>query len=186
MKHWPFLLAVIAMAGCNPPAEAPKESTNPEPVAKAPERPLETAPPSVADPSRVYQLADLEVKDVGAPKGTVKAWIMDSQGKRTEGMMFLRPDEVKDSQGMLFVFKEDQDLANSFWMKDTPIALDIAFVTADGKVINVGKGKPNSPDKVQPDAAYRYVLELKQGMAESMGVKPGARLKLPEGLVPID
>jgi uncharacterized membrane protein (UPF0127 family) len=192
MKYLLLLGIAALVAGCDQSAAPPSVASSVKPPKVESARPstdvqdpaVTPAPPAapVADPNRVYQLADLDVKDVKTPRGTVKAWIMDTEGKRTEGMMFLQPKEVKENEGMLFAFPADKEIANSFWMKDTPIALDIAFVAADGKVINVGKGKPYSEDQVRPLGSYRYVLELKQGQAEKLGVKAGTKITIPTGI----
>ena len=184
MKQFAILLAALAMAGCLD--EKPEMTANSAPSQVETPKPETPVTPSqvesVQDPDRVYQLKDLETAEVGTPKEKVKVWMMDSIGKRAEGMMFLKDGEVKDNEGMLFVFAEERDSANSFWMKNTVLALDICYLTKEGKVINVGAGVPYSEDQVHPSASYWYVLELKKGQAEKFGVKPGVKLTLPKDL----
>ena len=43
-------------------------------------------------------------------------------------------------RGMLFIFPETGKY--SFWMKDTPLALSIAFITADGKLLDIRDMNP--------------------------------------------
>ena len=76
---------------------------------------------------------------------------------------------LKDNEGMLFVFPEPQQV--SFWMKDTDIPLDIIFINEDLEVISVAKGEPNTEDAhVENDVAF--VLEVNQ----NSGIKAGDEL----------
>lgn len=45
-----------------------------------------------------------------------------------------------DDHGMLFVFEHTQPVG--FWMKDTPMPLDLLFIGADGKVKDILPGRP--------------------------------------------
>jgi hypothetical protein len=126
------------------------------------------------NPNRIYQLKDLARRNIKTPKTTIPVWIMDDESKRSEGMMFLTNKEVKDTEGMLFVFPDEA--ARSFWMRNTILPLDICYVTKTGKVLNVAKARPYDESPVPSAGSAMYVLELKQGMATKLGVKPGAIL----------
>ena len=132
------------------------------------------APHAGPNPNRIYQLKDLARRTIKTPKTTIPVWIMDDESKRSEGMMFLTNKEVKDTEGMLFVFPDEA--ARSFWMRNTILPLDICYVTKTGKVLNVAKARPYDESPVPSAGSAMYVLELKQGMATKLGVKPGAIL----------
>lgn len=80
---------------------------------------------------------------------------------------------LDDNQGMLFVYDEPQDV--SFWMKDTPINLDLIFIDEDEEVIKVATGYADTTD-VHVAEDCKYVLELAQGS----GIKKGDDVDLTE------
>ena len=123
------LLVAVLLLGCQPASEAPTPTPAPPPVNSA------SPAPTDSNPDRINQLKDLNKVEIPAPKGTMKLWIMDNPSKRQEGMMFLVDREVKDDEGMIFVFPEVQadDGKHGFWMHNTPMGLDIAYVSKDKK-----------------------------------------------------
>jgi len=97
-----------------------------------------------------------------------------------QGLMFR--DVMSSDHGMLFVFPDAT--RQTFWMKNTHIALDIFYFDANRKLVNVQQRVPpclsndnNCP--LYPSAgAAQYVLELNGGSAEKLGVKPGDELTI--------
>ena len=76
--------------------------------------------------------------------------------------------------GMLFVFPEPQPLA--FWMRNTYIPLSIAFIDAEGRILNVVEMAPRS-DATHPSRGDAlYALEMRKGWFAERGVAPGARV----------
>ena len=96
--------------------------------------------------------------------------------ERSRGLM-LR-EELAEDGGMLFVFPEDTKAG--FWMKDTLIPLSIAFIAADGTILDVQEMEPLSEDRHRPPAPYRYALEVNQGWFEEQGFGTGDRVEIPE------
>ena len=81
--------------------------------------------------------------------------------------------------GMLFVFPESSEL--SFWMKNTPLPLDIIFIGTDGRVVSIAPDtKPYSETSLPSAAPARYVLEVNAGFAREHGVRTGTRIDLPD------
>lgn len=170
-----FLLAIV-VAACNNTAEAP----TPTPIATKPPAPTV----SDSNPDRINQLKDLKTVEIPAPKSTVKLWIMDNPSKRQEGMMFLVDREVKDDEGMIFVFPtvEPDDGKHGFWMHNTILGLDIAYISKDKKIVSIAQGQPHNDTMLDPKGEYQYVIELKLGFAERLGLKVGDKVKIPETL----
>jgi len=134
------------------------------------------------DPHRINQLKSLKVVDLSAGHQTIHAWIMDNESKREEGMMFLTPKDVKENQGMIFVFSTGQSASNSFWMHNCPMGLDIIYINAKHAVVNVGDGPPESDAQVVAKGDYQYVLEVRRGWAKRHSLKKGDKVGIPPSL----
>lgn len=101
--------------------------------------------------------------------------VADEDHERAAGLMFRT--EMPDDHGMLFEFQQTRPVA--FWMKNTPMPLDLVFIGEDGKVIAVLPGEPFSTASITPNAPTRFVLELKAGTAQKAGIVDGVRLRHP-------
>ena len=96
--------------------------------------------------------------------------------ERAYGLMFSPPLPVKT--GMLFLFGDAQP--RSFWMKNTPIPLDLVFFNAEGILVKViSNTKPYTLNLYNSGIAAKYVLEIGGGEAERIKLKMGMRLQLP-------
>jgi uncharacterized membrane protein (UPF0127 family) len=72
---------------------------------------------------------------------------------------------------MLFIFDRDQIL--SFWMKNTPHPLSIAYLDSKGKIRNIYDMTPFSLTPIVSTVSVRYALEVPQGWFEKAGIKTG-------------
>lgn len=103
-------------------------------------------------------------------------WIAADDESRERGLMYVR--ELAPDQGMLFIFERPQAIA--FWMKDTYLSLDLIFIDAASRVLNVAAdAKPHSLDPIRSDGDAIAVLEVRAGTARTIGLKPGDRVSLP-------
>lgn len=138
------------------------------------------APPVHVDSlQRTYHLPDLQRVTLKANGHDIKAWVMDTEDKQREGMMWLTAEDVADDDGMLFAFT-DADNRN-FWMKDTILALDIIYISEGKKVLNIEEGKPlDEKTSLPSDGKAMYVLEMKKGAAQRLGIKPGVVITIPD------
>jgi uncharacterized membrane protein (UPF0127 family) len=101
--------------------------------------------------------------------------IANTPREQEQGLMYRR--SMADDHGMLFAFDQSAPLA--FWMKNTPMPLDLVFVSSHGEVRAVRHGAPFSTDIISPNEPVRFVLELKAGMAEKAGITDGAVIRHP-------
>ncbi len=82
--------------------------------------------------------------------------IADTPQKRQLGLMNRRT--LPNNQGMLFTWENSQ--TRCFWMKNTPINLDIAFLTADFKITSIQSLQANSNKRTCSQQPARYALEM--------------------------
>lgn len=91
------------------------------------------------------------------------------------GLMYR--DKLEDNGGMLFVFPKEKFL--SFWMKDTRIPLSIAFIKANGRIVQIESMKPYSLETHVSREKVKYALEMKEGWFKAHNVKEGDTVKIP-------
>lgn len=188
MKRLLPLAIVLGLAGCsNSPGPSTVENTPTSTTsATTAGSTTGTPPPTIAadiNPNRTNQLKDLAKIDLKVGSEVVHAWLMDTESKRQEGMMFLTDKDVADDQGMLFVFKEPEaDKEHGFWMHNTLIPLDIVYLSPKGQVLNVAHGKVKDDTSLPPSGTYQYVLEVKDGLTAKWGLKPGDTIVIPSGV----
>jgi uncharacterized protein len=101
--------------------------------------------------------------------------VADETHERSAGLMFRQ--QMDDDHGMLFVFGETREAG--FWMKNTPMPLDLVFIGEDGRIIAVLQGEPFSEASISPGEPSRFVLELKAGIAQEKGLAEGDRIRHP-------
>ncbi len=86
---------------------------------------------------------------------------------------------------MLFVYPEPGILR--FWMRDTPVDLDIGFFDAHGRLINIRRMKALDERTFhESDRPALYALEVPRGWFAEHAISPGAELTLPVQQVPIN
>jgi uncharacterized membrane protein (UPF0127 family) len=104
------------------------------------------------------------------------ALLADTPAQHARGLM--NRTDIGGYDGMLFRFASDTN--SSFFMKDTPLPLSIAFFDASGHFVSSTDMAPciNQPTCPTYSAArsYRYALEVPQGALPRLGVGPGTRL----------
>ena len=109
---------------------------------------------------------------------------------REQGLM--HRERLAPARGMLFVFPKEDFWP--FWMKDTRIPLDILWLDANRKVVDMVEGaRPfvpaqdaaQGPPVFNPVFRSRYVLEANAGWARKNSVKIGDRARF-EGVVPLE
>ncbi len=84
---------------------------------------------------------------------------------------FMERKNIPNGTGMIFIFEQDQIL--SFWMKNTPHPLSIAYIDSNGKIRNLYDMTPFSLSPVVSTCSVRYALEVPQGWFEQEGIQVG-------------
>jgi len=99
----------------------------------------------------------------------VVAEIADSTKTREQGLMGRK--FLGDDEGMIFVYTEEKP--RSFWMKNTPLPLSIAYADKEGKIVKILDMEPYSEDRVQSIYPAQYALEMARGWFTAHGVESG-------------
>lgn len=99
----------------------------------------------------------------------VKAEVAQKEEERNHG--FMERKNIPDGTGMLFIFEKEQIL--SFWMKNTPHPLSIAYIDNRGKIRNIYDMTPFSLTPIKSTSSVRYALEVPQGWFDTNNIKVG-------------
>lgn len=113
---------------------------------------------------------------VQTPHGqvAVPVEVADTPERRMRGLMY-RTDLPEDG-GMIFLFPQDAD--QSFWMKNTPLPLDMIFISRERQIVGiVHDTKPFSLEPRGVGRPSRYVLEVHAGFAAKHGLAEGQRVE---------
>ena len=151
------IAAVAALAACSP-----QPATEATPAAAA----------SATHPVSGLPVVPLTITTAKG-KHAFRIEIAKTDEEQAQGLMFrtqLGPDE-----GMIFP-REPVDVP-SFWMKNTPLPLDIIFIGTDHRVLNIAANTvPYSLTPVGAVGMSSAVLEIPGGRAAALGIGPGAKV----------
>ena len=109
---------------------------------------------------------------------TVLAEVAATADERAEGLMYR--DEVPDGTGMLFVFSDSQP--RSFWMANTYVALDIAYLDPSYRIVDIIAMEPLVTDSYPSDAPAMFGLEVRQGWFADNGIGIGDQAEIVFGV----
>ena len=112
---------------------------------------------------------DITITRADGTTRIVKAEVAEKEEDRNHG--FMERKTIPDGTGMLFIFDRDQIL--SFWMKNTPHPLSIAYIDSHGKIRNIYDMTPFSLTPIKSTSSVRYALEVPQGWFEKENISVG-------------
>jgi hypothetical protein len=91
------------------------------------------------------------------------------ESERMMGMMYR--DFLPENRGMLFVYDREDYL--SFWMKNTPIPLSIAFINSDKVIVDIQDMEPFTLNPHISKKPALYALEVNRGWFKKRGIGIG-------------
>lgn len=107
--------------------------------------------------------------------------VADTPAKRSLGLQYR--NDLGENQGMLFLFPSAG--AQSFWMKNTPLPLDMIFIGSDLKIVGIiHQAVPFSTTSLTVSAPSQFVLEVQGGLSRRSGIDVGDSVRF-EG-IPLD
>lgn len=160
-----LIAPVLALVACSPTSEASLAAgTNEAKAAQASE---------TRHPLSGLQVIDLTVQS-GQTTHTFRVELADTPEAQNRGLMFR--NELGDFEGM--IFPSHTPSVRSFWMKNTPLSLDIIFIGTDGRIINIAADTiPYSLESVSSEGLASAVLELRAGRSVALGIAPGDKVE---------
>jgi uncharacterized protein len=185
------LLLVVGLSSCQTPAP-PADPSDPAPADGSAAQPADDADEADADEADAHDADELIIpllhpsvddypeaivtlRRQGAEPLRLPVKLAATAERRRHGLMEV--PELPAGTGMLFTFDGDQ--TGGFWMKDTLVPLDIAFVDAEGTIVAILAMDPCESDPCEvyePEVAYRSALEVPQGWFAASGIEVGDEL----------
>jgi len=130
----------------------------------------------LAGPAPAEETSELWIETAAGARYRFEVELATTPEQQSQGLM--HRTEMAADAGMLFLFEPERPV--SFWMKNTLISLDILFVAADGKIVNIGeRTEPLSTASVPSDGPVRVVLEINGGLSAMLGIGPGDKIDHP-------
>ena len=107
------------------------------------------------------------------PEETIDIEIAEGYSATMRGMM--QRTSFPDNSGMLFLFEEEE--VRGFWMGNTPLSLDLLFISADSQIVSFTKyAAPFSTEPIPSKAPAQFVLEVPAGFVDLQGIVEGDRI----------
>jgi len=109
-------------------------------------------------------------------------WLAQSDAQRQAGLMFATAEQMAPlpdgtERGMLFLFSNSFFL--SFYMRNTFIPLDLAYIRADGTIAEIFDLFPLNETSIVSGAPVQFALEVNAGVFAALGIGVGDQVILP-------
>ncbi|AKU22002.1 DUF192 domain-containing protein [Massilia sp. NR 4-1] len=111
---------------------------------------------------------------LSAGMNLIKAEVATTDPQRAQGLMFR--ETMAPNAGMVFVF--DAPATQCMWMKNTLLPLSVAFIDAEGKIVNIEDMQPQTLDShcSAKGVPVMYALEMNLGWFKQKNIKPGTKI----------
>jgi uncharacterized protein len=148
------------------------------PLLRAPESRVPDSGPEPAVPQGIRIDADLSFTNTeGTGMERVLVEIAANAESRRQGLM--GRVKMAENEGMLFLFDEEEE--RSFWMANTPLPLDIIYISSEKEVVSIQKhATPYSEESLPSYKPARFVVEMNAGFCDRHGIAPGTRVSWSE------
>jgi uncharacterized membrane protein (UPF0127 family) len=117
--------------------------------------------------------ADLPEVVLNIKNHKITAEVASTDTTRSIGLMHRRM--LPENRGMLFIFPETA--VHAMWMMNTYIPLSVAFIDANGVIINIEDMQPHTQDAHPAARPAKYALEMNQAWFAKRSIKPGDKLE---------
>ncbi len=110
--------------------------------------------------------------DFSAGIHRIQAEVVSTSDERTTGLMHRK--SMPPHNGMLFVFPQAGE--HCMWMRDTLIPLSVAFLDANGGILNIEDMEPQTLISHCAVGQAKFALEMNLGWFKSRGIAPGGKI----------
>jgi uncharacterized protein len=121
----------------------------------------------------VWAQTALPVIELAAGFHRIEAEVAATDNHRQTGLM--NRQNMAQQRGMLFVFPQEN--THCMWMRNTPLPLSVAFIDAEGVIINIENMQPQTEDNHCARRPARYALEMNRGWFSQRGIAAGSKLR---------
>ncbi len=135
------------------------------------------------DSGQVIEAPEIEFRadgllEVVRPDGSILTTLVieiaEGDSARARGLM--QRTSLPARGGMLFLDNEEK--IQTFWMKNTPLPLDLIFVDADSQIVSIAKrARPFTEQTISSTGPALYVLEVNGGFADRYGIDESMRIR---------
>jgi uncharacterized membrane protein (UPF0127 family) len=101
------------------------------------------------------------------------AEVASTDSERSQGLMHRRM--LPENRGMLFVFPEPA--LHAMWMVNTYVPLSVAFLDAEGIIINIEDMTPHTQTPHGAKRPAKYALETNRGWFSKRAIRAGAKVQ---------
>ena len=130
---------------------------------------------SRGEPQSGLSTAKIVIDTRGGP-AKFNVEIAADEASREKGLMYRTT--LPSDAGMLFEYPAPALVV--FWMKNTPLSLDMIFITRDGRIHRIAENTEPLSERIIPSGGpVRAVLEVIGGTARKLGLAPGDRVAHP-------
>jgi uncharacterized membrane protein (UPF0127 family) len=119
------------------------------------------------------QNAHFGTTQLSAGMHLIKAEVAAAELEREQGLMFR--EKMAPNAGMVFVF--DRPATECMWMKNTLLPLSVAFIDANGRILNIEDMKPQTLESHCSKGPALYALEMNLGWFKQKNIKPGSTIE---------
>lgn len=137
-----------------------------------------------------HQLRELEAANqtarISVSGQPFEVWLALTADQRQQGLMFVPEEEMRPTQdgaerGMLFVFPREQIMG--FWMRNTIIPLDIAYIRSDGRIVKIHTMPPLTLQSFPSVEPARFALEAAAGTFQRLGIAEADAAQIPDSVL---
>lgn len=114
------------------------------------------------------------ISETGEEMAELKIALADEQSERNQGLMDVQT--LPADTGMLFIFETEG--VKSFYMRNTPLPLDIMYVNRDSVIVRIYQNTtPFSEAGLPSELPALYVVETNGGYSIANGITEGMKIR---------